>query len=225
MFHLAICLSLIAMPFHGGAQAPATASAEPVSIKRVYALADKDTFTIKATLEVGSTAEITSDIIVKIDKLADDKKANAVLSVANYKSTMDNGEEPEPFNAVLDEHGMGDAFTEHGNQIVFSIFEVLSFVPGSSLKPGDDYSFDLKLSNGSITGKGKLKEVKDVEGKKVAFLEWTCTVSPPGGGDVDMKVKSQVDAATGKVLKSDAELLQGAVTGTISLEAKKKAVN
>ena len=221
MIHIALGLSIFALAFQGAAQTPTTPGA--VNLKRIYALADKDIYRAVANLEAGGTQEMSADVVIKVTKLVDDKKANATLTVLNFKSTMDEGEAPEAFDQVLDEHGMGDSFADHGNQIVYTLCELLAIVPGSSLKPGDDYSFNLHQTNGSVVGKGRFTDVKDLEGKKVAFLEWTCTITPPDGGEVSFKAKSQVDPLTGKVLKCEAELDPGRISGKISIELKKPA--
>jgi hypothetical protein len=214
MISLALGFALAMTPM----QTP-TVSTDPVTISHVYALTDDDKYTLDVKLDMGGSAEMSADLEEKVDKL-DGKKAAVTITATNFKSDMGDGTTPDPFKDTLDEHHVGTHLA-HEADLVYSVFEVMSVAPAKPLKAGDSYMVELTLDEGTISESGKMVEIKDVDGRRIASIEATSTVAPASGNPATLKIKKQVDVATGKVVKAQADLDMGNGTGTITLDAKK----
>ena len=219
MLSFSIALTLLATPAHFP-QAPQAATA-PISIKRTFAASDKAKYDVKVKLETpGGPAEISGLVTVKVEKLLDAKKASVIMSVENFKGTGPSDGDPSEFKVDCDEHGVGDSIGDGNEHIVMSALAVLSAVPTADLKVGDNYSFELKMNNGGLKVKGTFKDLKEIETRKVGFLEWSGTLTTDGG-DFELKVKSQIDIANGRLINASADIDNGQVSGKIAIDEKK----
>lgn len=207
-----------ATPPAAAPQIAAPAVAEPVSVKRVYVANDENTFTLTVSLD--DSPPMSADIKTKVVKLIDDKKASVELTTEKFDAGQDGAPLPDKQEFVMDEKGMGDGLPGQ-SQIVYSMLEVCSIVPGVVLKVGDEYKFDFQFADATVTGSGKLTDLKEVEGKKVAFLSWNGVVAP-NGFEINVIAKSEVDSATGKILRCTVSVDSATMKGTIKVEAKKK---
>jgi len=220
MMTLGIALAVLT----NSAQAPQAPMADATyGIRRIFKPDEKTQFNVKVTLETpGEPTDISGLVTEKVTKVLEGKKANIAFSVADLKSSMPSDGEPGDFQTVSDEHGVGSPLGDGGAHIVMSALEVLSAVPAADLRVGGAYTFDIKMTNAELNVKGTLKDIKDVEGRKIALLEWTGTLRPDGQ-EFELKVKSQVDIANGRLYKAECTLDSGQVGGKIVIDEKKPA--
>lgn len=223
--NLLACAAVIAAPT---ALSP-TVAADKVKLTHVYVADDTNDYEFKGKMEGGPAIEFSGSLKLKVIKPADDGTAESEWSVPQMSVMMDGSPMPgmeglDPLKTTVDAHGMPSALTVEGPDFIYTIFAGCHFLPNSEVEAGADYTVDWADKNKAATlkGKGKLLEIKEQDGKKVAVVETKVSLLPEGQDTPgELEVKSEFWVETGKMIKSEGKVTieDGTITFTFGTKS------
>lgn len=218
--NLLACAAVLAAPI---VTAP-TASIEKVKLGHVYVADDTDNYSFKGKMEGGPAIEFSGSLSLKVIKPAEDGTAEAEWSVPTLSVLMDGSPMPgmegiDPLKGTVDAHGMPATLTVMGADFIYTIFAGCHFLPNAEVETGIDYTVDWADKNKSSTlkGNGKLLEVKEQDGKKIAVVESKVSLLPEGQQTPgEMEIKSEFWLDSGRMIKSEGKVTieDGTITFT-----------
>jgi hypothetical protein len=106
---------------------------------------------------------------------------------------------------VFDSHFMPSSVNVQNDEWLYLIVAMCGYVPAAEVAVGANFPVNWQASDKGfdLKGQGTLKEVKEMDGAKVAVLHTDLTGTPAGDTPGKLKIVSHVDAATGKLIKAE----------------------
>lgn len=164
--------------------AVAPAPVENVKLTRKYAADESHTFALNSQM-TGNGAEVTIDaeIVFKVQRL-NEKGAQLSMSAPKFKMVMD-GEDtgqtgPDALLSDFNSEGIPEVMSTQDYAWIYILAASAGFAPKGEVAVGKPFQveWDSKDKSSSVKGTGKLTELLEKDGKKVAKIEYELEVSP-----------------------------------------------
>ncbi|MBI5707051.1 MAG: hypothetical protein HZC36_08695 [Armatimonadetes bacterium] len=186
---------------------------QDAALKRSYEKDETNSYDVKVKGQLqGNELSASARYTYKVVKIADNGKASATLSLSQVQIAMggaDQSQEVDPFETTLDGMGLPDDLPTNDAGWVYTFGAFSQIMPSKPLKAGDAFDIDWKNSNkaATIKGKGKLVEFAEMEGVKVAKIEYQVEFSPedtPTPGRASGT--NWIEVATGRCFKAESKV-------------------
>ncbi|MCH8274478.1 MAG: hypothetical protein IH851_06795 [Armatimonadetes bacterium] len=189
---------------------PVLVQSQSILLKRVYEAKETDRYTITADIaEGGQEFSIIAELTVTTKKVFEDGAADVRFEETKM-SIVIGGQEMEdelhfPIQVKCDLHGMPAMLDVEEEGRSFVVFAITGFVPAKEVKVGDKFKVQWTSpdKNASVTGNGKLTEMTEIGGRKVAKLEYEVEAYPNTEDPGYLKFTSYVDVENGKLVKAE----------------------
>ncbi|MEQ1822250.1 MAG: hypothetical protein ABL949_07060 [Fimbriimonadaceae bacterium] len=188
----------------------------PIKLSNTFIKDSKTTYSVTLSID---EAEISGDVTFE----ATDDKGKAVAKSNGIKMKMGGNEmDGSALEQALkfDEKGLANGLEFENDKSAVAVICFAGYCPNAEVKVDSLFEIDEKREGYTIKGTGKLIEVKEVDGKKQATLDYNMTVKPGDGSDGIAKFKSVIDIATGKLISADGTLDIEGRTGTMKIKRK-----
>jgi len=200
-------------------------SQDSVTTERKYVAGEKDTYTMKMSIEGGpGDFNMFMKIIQSFTKVYDNGDADLEVEIPEFKMSMGGNEMPSQqiptqkskvnkFGKSLDER-------EAGNPMMnMQFLQYASYFGEKPLKVGELVEFseiDKKNPKSKVKGKLKVEEIKDGVAKILSLLD---VYIPEAEQPLKLSVTSLVDVKSGKLKKSDGRVTDLPTQGGMTIDA------
>lgn len=157
---------------------------QDAALKRTYAKDESNSYDVKVKGQLqGNELTASARYTCQVKKVADNGKAGATLSLSQVHVDMagiDQSQEIDPVETTLDGMGLPDELPTNDAGWVYTFAAFSQIMPSKALKAGEAFDIDWKNSTkaATIKGKGKLIEFAEVDGVKVAKVEYQVEFAP-----------------------------------------------
>ncbi|MHB8635344.1 MAG: hypothetical protein ACYC96_02610 [Fimbriimonadaceae bacterium] len=184
-------------------QVPQSTSAA-VTLLRTYKEGDEANYVVVLG-DPSQDMHLGAKVHIKTLKLLEGGKATQELTASEVSGGPSGAEAPAKVTWTFGTDGMAAAnFDVQSGQVIYSILSMLSIVPGV-ITTGKEFKVAWtspdKMS--TITGSGSYEGTKDLDGKKVAVVKTTLTVTPSGQDAATVHNTSNFDPATGRLISAE----------------------
>jgi hypothetical protein len=133
-----------------------------------------------------------------------DKGVKTAVKVEKQSLVVNGSEIGEQLNDsefFLDASGMPDDFSMNGPQAMLVIAHVCTYLPAKKLEQGESFDVDWKRDAATLKGTGRFEAMEEVDGKDLAKLAMSLTLTPHGAenGIGKLEYTAYFDPATGHV--------------------------
>jgi len=195
------------------------------TLERVFKAGDTERYAVSVTIneDSGATIEVSADVIATVKKSLDGGRAEIGRSIEKliFKRDGEPVEMPKPDQRLdnFDKYGMPESMSVEGPEVVYVIQAFCGYTPNAKLTPGGTFEIKWKAADDSvsITGKGTLTEIVEIEGAKYAKLTNKCTVSPADDHAGEVTFTSWLAVTSGKLLKADGKAVIEGTTVTFKV--------
>ena len=219
MRHLLI-IALIALAGLVSAQTP-----DKIDASRQFKTGDVRKYRLLAKIAVAQNVEIKGLVETKVAKEAREG-AEVEFKCSEFSQSV-NGTEggdggPAAGTTKIDRNNMPEALHVQNNGAVYVLVSVASYLPGKSLSTGEEFKIDWKgkQDGGVVSGKGKLVEIKTVDGIAIAVIKSTVQVTPENEHEpANLEIVSEFNIADGTLIKASGKgnIHEGAFSFTVDL--------
>jgi hypothetical protein len=188
----------------------------PIKLANTFIKDSKVTYSVTLTID---DAEISGDVTFE----STDDKGKAVAKSDGIKMKMGGNQmDGAALEQALkfDEKGLANGIEFENDKAAVAVICFAGYCPNQEIKPDSPFEIDEKREGYTIKGTGKLLEVKEVDSKKQAIMEYNMTIKPGDGSDGIAKFKSIIDIATGKLVSAEGTLDVEGRAGTIKIKRK-----
>jgi hypothetical protein len=186
--------------------APTPPAAQTIKLTRTYKQDESTNYLVKVDMTGIAEMRLVSTVSTKVLKTLDDGKAELEWR-AKIEPLASGPEMPDVPNAkmVFDAHFMPSSINVQGDEWLYLIVAMCGYVPAAEVAVGANFPVNWQASDKGfdLKGQGTLKEIKEVDGVKVAILQTDLTGTPAGDTPGKLKIASHVDAATGRLIKAE----------------------
>lgn len=187
----------------------------PVKLTHTYVKDQKVTYTLSLK-DDSQGIEVAGDVTFTA---TDEKGAHAVSS-PSMKVSKDGNElattDLSSDKIVLDAKGIAANYEFNERGIGLIIPTICGFLPDKEVEPKALFDIKEKRDNYTLEGNGKLLEITEKDGTKLATIEYTLEVKPGDEQPAILKVKSVIDMKTGQLVSS---------SGTIDIENRTNQIS
>ncbi len=154
------------------------------------------------------------------------KDGKTTVAIHVVKANANFGGQEMPLDQLidtdiaLDNTGSPTRVDMEGFQAVLYIVFMTRHLPDKALKVGETFDFNPKIDGASYKGNGSFSGLEEHEGKKYAALKSSGEFAPANQEPGKIEAKSLFDAATGKIVYSEA--LLGTPGGDFKMTVKIK---
>jgi len=187
-------------------QAAATPPAsKTIKLIRTYQANEAASYLLN--VDMTGTAEIrfAYTVSAKVLKTMDGGKAEMEMKATIQGPSSSEMPGVPSTKMVFDSHFMPANMNVQGNEWPYLLIAMSGYVPAADVAEGKPFSIKWEAADKGfdLKGEGTLKEVKDVDGVKVAIIHSDLTGTPAGDTPGKLKIVSHVSAETGKLLKAE----------------------
>jgi hypothetical protein len=188
---------------------------DTVNLERKYKAGETDRYALTADLEMGgANARATALIAVKVLKELKEGQAEAEMTAEKFSMSMDDnemgGDPPAKFSTKLDRHGLPEQLHVRDESWIYALLSFAAYAPGQAVK---DQSFKIdwqtKDGNLKVRGSGKLIELQEEGGEKIAVIKYTVNVKPEGEDEGDLEYTSKISVSSGKLVSCEGKVAIG----------------
>ncbi len=201
-------------------------SADPVALTHQYKEGQTLSFKISVDVDAGGqTLSLGGTINEKVKKLLEKGEADVEVTVTDVKAPdgFGGGTAPAAQTMKADSHGMfvGAKFKEM--EAMIAIVGVASYVPVKPVAVGESFPIEWKSTDYASSGKGTIKEIKEVDGKKIAVVTTKVDVTPTDDSPATLEFTSEFDLATGVLLKAEGTAKSDQFNASVKITPAKAA--
>jgi len=205
--------------------AAAAFSQESLTTERKYVAGEKDTYTMKMSIEGGpGDFSMFMKIIQSITKVYDNGDADLEVEIPEFKMSMGGNDMPSQQiptqKSKVNKYGKSLDEREAGNPMMnMQFLQYSSYFGEKPLKVGELIDFsevDKKNPKNKVKGKMKVEEIKDGVAKILSLLD---VYIPEAEQPLKLSVTSLVDVKTGKLNKSEGRVTDLPTQGGMTIEA------
>lgn len=208
----------------------AVGALQDAALKRTFAKDETGSYDVKVKGELqGNDLTASARYSYKVVKVSDNGRASATLSLSQVQVAMagtDQSQDIDPLETTFDGMGLPDELPTNDAGWVYTFAAFSQIMPSKALKPGDAFDIDWKNSTKSATikGKGKLVEFAEIEGVKVAKVEYQIEFAPeetPTPGRASGT--NWIEVADGRCFKAESKVIfEGVFEFNVTMVRSKK---
>lgn len=185
---------------------PTPPAAKTIKLIRTYKQDESANYRFKVEVTGLAEMQFAYTVAAKVLKTLDGGKAELELK-AKVEAPAFGPEMPDVPNAkmVFDAHFMPSTVNVQGDDWVYILFAMCGYVPAAEVAVGANFPVNWQASDKGfeLKGQGTLKELKEIDGVKVAVLHSDLTGTPAGDSPGKLKIVSHVKADTGMLIKAE----------------------
>jgi hypothetical protein len=182
---------------------------DKIDLTRKYKEGETNKYAVSVKIEEGNSQEISGKVLVRVKKATAGKLTEVEMLASDVKMLNDGqtADSPTPPTTTynLDEHQIPESLSVGGDETIYTALSVASYLPAKPLEVGEMFkvAWKSKVDGSKIDGDGKLVEVIEKDGKKLAHLRSKVDFLPGNQKDgADMEIDSTFDLSTGWLVDS-----------------------
>lgn len=200
-------------------------AAETTTFAHKFVKDEKTVYTIDLSgSDEGSDMKVFSEFELTTKETT--KEGTTPCTVVVKSATANFGGQEAPMTDVgelsfsLDKHGVPTELLMEGFEGIYYVVFVTQYLPNKPLKQGETFKADLKIGVATYKADGTFTGTEELEGKKYSVITSKGELAPEGDEPGTIETKSYFDAATGKVVRTEAVI--GTPGGDFKLVLKVK---
>lgn len=188
------------------------AAIDGAKVERRFKLGEADSYAVSATMEMGGVAgKAVGNVSIKALKLGKDDAAEVELSLSSFSLELGGSDtgaaSPEKQSVLLDKRGVPGRLEVKEASWIYAIVLLAGYCPGE-VETGKEFPIEWSTKDKSLSvkGVGKLVEIQDVAGEKVAVIKGKIKVNVADDVPGEIEYTSKISVSSGKLLSSEGKL-------------------
>lgn len=186
---------------------------DAVKLARVYKADEAESFKVEVVGNIqGTDLKATGRMDLKVSKLGEKGSAAVKVTASSVDVEIGGNTMPydlDPFEAAWDAAGLPERLPTREAEWMFTMLAFSQLKPSAELKPGDSFEIAWTSADKSATikGKGKLAEIAEMDGVKVAKITFEAAVAPEQGGmEAQLTGTNWIEVSGGKTFKAEGKV-------------------